>query len=89
MQNDYIAYSGDSSLYNPVLQQVFDTLKTGKHFVPLSDSNRLEAELSLTMQFFRYAEKAYQGDQHLNTNDLKWYIRKKINEVAFWILLLT
>ena len=84
MQNDYIAYSGDSSIYNPVVQQVFDTLKSGGHFVPLSDSNRLKAELSLTMQFFRYAEKAYQGDQHLNTNDLKWYIpRKKINEVAF------
>ncbi|HTN08143.1 L,D-transpeptidase family protein [Agriterribacter sp.] len=83
MQSDYIAYSGDSSLYNPVLQQVFDTLKAGGHFVPLSDTNRLKAELSLTVQFFRYAEKAYQGDRNLNTSDLKWYIpRKKINEVA-------
>lgn len=83
MQSDYMAYSGDSSLYNPVLQQVFDTLKTGGHFVPLSDSNRLTAELSLTIQFFRYAAKAYQGDSNLNSKDLKWYIpRKKINEVA-------
>ncbi|HRP57980.1 L,D-transpeptidase family protein [Agriterribacter sp.] len=83
LQSDYIAYSGDSSLYNPVLQQVFDTLKTGGHFVPLTDSNRLKAELSLTTQFFRYAAKAYQGDSNLNAADLKWYIpRKKIDEVA-------
>lgn len=83
IQSDYIAYSGDSSLYNPVLTQVFDTLKTGKHFVLLDDSSRLNAELSLTIQFFRYAEKAYQGDGNINTWDLKWYIpRKKINEVA-------
>lgn len=83
LQNDYIAYSGDSSLYNPVLEQVFDTLETGGHFIPLSDSSRLNAELSLTIQFFRYAEKAYQGDGRINTRDLKWYIpRKKINEVA-------
>ncbi|HRO47899.1 L,D-transpeptidase family protein [Agriterribacter sp.] len=83
LQSDYISYSRDSSLYNPILQQVFDTLKAGGHFVPLSDTNRLKAELSLTSQFFRYAEKAYQGDSNLNSNDLKWYIpRKKINEVA-------
>ncbi|HRN57746.1 MAG TPA: L,D-transpeptidase family protein [Agriterribacter sp.] len=83
LQNDYISYSGDSSLYNPVLQQVFDTLKAGEYVVPLKDTNRLKAELLLTSQFFRYAEKAYQGDSNLNTGDLKWYIpRKKINEVA-------
>lgn len=83
LQNDYISYSGDSSLYNPVLQQVFDTLKAGGHFVPLNDTSRLKAELLLTTQFFRYAQKAYQGDSSLNSSDLKWYIpRKKINEVA-------
>ena len=83
MQSDYIAYSGDSSVYNPVLQQVFDTLNTGGHFVPLNNNDRLKAELSLTAQFFQYAAKAYQGDNNLNATDLKWYIpRKKINEVA-------
>ena len=90
MQNDYIAYSGDSSVYNPILQQVFDTLKSGGHFVPLNSNDRLRAELSLTTQFFRYAGKAYQGDNNLNTTDLKWYIpRKKINEVAFLDSLIT
>ena len=77
MQSDYIAYSGDSSVYNPVLQQVFDTLNTGGHFVPLNNNDRLKAELSLTAQFFQYAAKAYQGDNNLNATDLKWYIPRK------------
>ncbi len=83
LQSEYIAYSGDSSLYSPVLQQIADTLQSGGHDVPLSDSNRLKAEWALTLQFFRYADKVYQGDDKLNTTDLKWFIpRKQIDQVA-------
>ncbi len=83
LQNDYIAYSRDSSLYDPSLQQVFDTLETGGHIFPLNDSSRLNAELALTNQFFRYAAKAYFGDSKLNISNLKWFIpRKRIDVVA-------
>ena len=83
LQNDYIAYSRDSSLYDPSLQQVFDTLETGGHVFPLNDSSRLNAELTLTNQFFRYAAQDFLGDSKLNISDLKWFIpRKKIDIVA-------
>ncbi len=83
LQDQYISYSGDSSLVNPALQQVFDTLDIGRKMVPLADSSRLNAEITLTRQFFRYAAKEYTGSYRLNTNDLKWYIpRKKIDFTA-------
>lgn len=83
LQNEYISYSGDSSLVNPALEQVFDTLENGGKTFHLADSSRLNAELTLTRQFFIYAAKAYTGSNTLNTNDLKWYIpRKKIDFTA-------
>lgn len=83
LQHEYITFSGDSSLVNASLQQVFDTLDNGGKIVPLADSSRLNAEITLTRQFFRYAAREYAGSYRLNTNDLKWYIpRKKIDFVA-------
>ncbi len=81
LQNDYIGYSRDSSLYNPQLQKIIDTLRADSNYV-LRDSVLMNTELTLTQQFFRYAQKAYVGDSSLNTTDLKWHIpRKKINMV--------
>ncbi|RYY31532.1 MAG: hypothetical protein EOO04_00880 [Chitinophagaceae bacterium] len=81
LQNDYIGYSRDSSLYNPRLQKIIDTLRSDSTFI-LRDTALINTELTLTQQFFRYAQKAYVGDSTLNTTDLKWHIpRKKLNMV--------
>lgn len=83
MQNDYIHYSGDSSLYNPALVSKIDSLKLLKKINP-GDAKVLNTELLLTEQFFRYASKAYTGDHRINTQELNWFIpRKKINTEAF------
>jgi murein L,D-transpeptidase YcbB/YkuD len=85
LQNDYIGYSRDSSLYNASLQKLLDTISMDQidQRKPLTNTERLNTELSLTLQFFRYADKAYQGDDKLNATDLKWFIpRKKVNMVA-------
>jgi L,D-transpeptidase YcbB len=83
LQNDYIDYSRDSSLYNPKLQHIIDTLNGPDTTYQLPDSTRLNTELQFTQQFFRYAQKAYVGDNKLNPTDLKWFIpRKKINMVG-------
>ncbi|MBX3238808.1 MAG: L,D-transpeptidase family protein [Chitinophagaceae bacterium] len=82
-QGDYISYSKDSSLQNAALQQLFDTVENGSTKIKIPDNLRLEAELMLTGQFFRFAEKAFAGDTTLNVKDLKWYIpRKKVDVVA-------
>jgi murein L,D-transpeptidase YcbB/YkuD len=82
LQNDYISYSGDSSIYNPTLQGLTDSLNDTTSYNP-PDPVKLKTELSLTSQFFRYATRAYAGRRDINTKDLGWYIpRKKIDAVA-------
>lgn len=83
MQNDYIAYSGDSSLYNPGLITAVDSLARVNKINP-DDSLVLRTELQLTQQFFKYTSLAYAGNNQLNIQELNWYIpRKKINPEIF------
>ncbi|MBE9464467.1 murein L,D-transpeptidase [Dyadobacter subterraneus] len=83
MQNDYIHYSGDSSLYNPGLTARVDSLKQMKSVNP-KDTSVVNTELLLTAQFFKYSSRAYAGDHKINTQELDWYIpRKKINTEGF------
>ena len=82
LQNEYISYSGDSSLYNPTLQSLYDTLVSADTLLP-TDTLPVKTELLLTLQFFRYANRAYAGRRNINAQELEWYIpRKKINDVA-------
>jgi murein L,D-transpeptidase YcbB/YkuD len=83
MQSEYISYSGDSSLYNNYLQNLIDTAASKNDSITLSDSDRVQAELLFTRQFFKYASHAYVGSNELNPDDLQWFIpRKKINMVS-------
>jgi murein L,D-transpeptidase YcbB/YkuD len=83
LQNDYINYSGDSSLYNSLLVSRVDSLKPLKKISP-KDTFVVNTELLLTEQFFRYSNRAYAGDHRINTQELNWFIpRKKINTEAF------
>lgn len=83
MQNNYIGYSGDSSLYDETLQNRVDSLQNVTSIDP-ADPLILNTELLLTRQFLQYTYKAYAGSRELNTRDLSWYIpRKKIDAVGF------
>lgn len=83
VQSGYIAYSGDSSIYNPFLQSVMDSLTHDSSGYKLPDTLKIRTELELTRQFYRYTDRAYQGNRNINLADLGWYIpRKKINLVA-------
>lgn len=82
LQSEYVSYSRDSALYNPLLQQLMDSARATDGTLTLPDTTRLMAELQLTGQFARYARRAYQGNVALN-NDLNWFIpRKRLNTVA-------
>jgi murein L,D-transpeptidase YcbB/YkuD len=81
--NDYISYSRDSSLYNPVFTHLYDSITGGNYQFRMQDSIVFQTELLLTAQFFRYAYRKYQGSNTVNTRQLEWYIpRKRINSVA-------
>lgn len=83
LQDDYMKYANDSSIYNQTLQTLVDSLSDSAYFKHAPDSVKLKAELLLTEQFFRYASRAYAGRKDINTQDLGWYIpRKKIDAVT-------
>jgi murein L,D-transpeptidase YcbB/YkuD len=83
LQNDYIHYSGDSSLYAPELAAAVDSLTKLKRIKP-NDSLIVRTELLLTQQFFKYTSRAYSGNNKLNARELSWFIpRKKIDPQAF------
>ena len=74
----------DSSLKEPRLdslldKQLYDTIA----FTP--NEQQIQAmELLLTRQFFKYAERAYGGQEALNLRELDWFIpRKKLDIRSF------
>ncbi|SJZ34467.1 L,D-transpeptidase family protein [Sediminibacterium ginsengisoli] len=82
LQHDYISRSGDSSIYNDILQRLYDTLSAKGSLNATHYASQLSTELMLSGQFFRYAAKTYKGS-NLNTQELGWFIpRKKIDLAA-------
>ena len=79
LQSNYIAYSHDSSIFNPYLQRWADTAyANGPKSIPNTETQRVELEM--TDQFFRYAAKAYVGNETLSGKDLGWFIpRRKVD----------
>ncbi|KIC92804.1 L,D-transpeptidase family protein [Flavihumibacter solisilvae] len=76
LQENFLAYQGDSSIYNPFLQRWSDSVAVyGLKAIP--DSTRPHVEWEMTFQFFRYAAKAYLGNKNLDASALKWYIPRK------------
>lgn len=79
LQNSYITDFADSSIFNPVLEDLFQNLLIGKIRPAMGEPKVILAELLLTGQFFRYAAKVYKGSD-IDAAKLGWYIpRKKID----------
>jgi L,D-transpeptidase YcbB len=78
-QSNYIAFIRDSSLYNPLLQQMMDTISKDVSF---ADTAKLNVEIALTVHFFRFARRAYQGNIRLGERDLDWFIPRKRIEMT-------
>lgn len=81
--NEYISYSGDSSVYNPFVKNLLDSTENAANPLVLPDSVRFVAEVNMSSSFLRYSRRAYQGNIPLHQRDLNWFIpRKRINPVA-------
>jgi murein L,D-transpeptidase YcbB/YkuD len=82
LQNNYINNFEDSSIFNPLLHQLYDSLN-GKKFIPEKTNTVVQqTELLLTGQFFKYAAKVYKGSD-IDAAELGWFIpRKKIDLTA-------
>lgn len=80
LENNYIQDMEDSSLHNPRLNRLKDSILQKKKIKANILKERTTAtELLLTGQFFLYSAKTFQGS-NINTSELGWFIpRKKIN----------
>ena len=79
LQNNYVNEFNDSSIINPELPLLYDSLVNVKYKLSLKDTIGLKTELLLTGQFFRYTAKVYKGSD-IDATALGWFIpRKKID----------
>lgn len=79
LQQNYIASFSDSSIYNPLLGSLLQSIQLNAAKKQIADTQILETELLLTGQFFQYAAKVYKGSD-IDAAELGWFIpRKKID----------
>lgn len=80
MKNDASYGIKDSSLMNPELQRLTDSLLQGDAGLRIADTARPQLEVLLTAQFFAYGNKVWGGLTADSAKDLEWFIpRKKID----------
>ena len=90
LQRNSLGYVGDSSIYNKDLFQLQDSLQQGDSLTNLPDSTRLNVELQLTHEFFKYASRVYGGDLNINPANVKWFIpRRKLDLLSMLDSLVT
>ena len=81
--SDYISYSGDSTVYNSLINELQDSTDKKWSSYLKTDTNRFAREMAFSSSFLRYARRAYQGNIRLHQDDLNWFIpRRRINPVA-------
>ena len=73
LQNNYVNEFNDSSIINPELPLLYDSLVNVKYKLSLKDTIGLKTELLLTGQFFRYTAKVYKGSD-IDATALGWFI---------------
>lgn len=79
LQQNYIVSFSDSSIYNPLLGSLLQSIQLNAAKKQIADTQILETELLLTGQFFQYAAKVYKGSD-IDAAELGWFIpRKKID----------
>jgi len=79
MWNAYAVNQQDSSLLNPELAEVVDSLLQPGLRRPRNQKFLFNTEMALTLQFFTYTQKAFTGNDKLNMEELAWFIpRKKV-----------
>ena len=81
LYNQFENYSGDTSLYDPVLQEQLELLSSGNNSVDVVAQNLDMLEIRLTDFFITFLKRAYGG--RVDPEKLQWHIpSKKLKVVA-------
>lgn len=84
LYRSYQSSTQDSSLIQPAFDSLVNQLSNDSVTVIVTEEQRVHADLLLTRHFFRYAERAYAADAHINLRELDWFIpKRKTDPVAF------
>lgn len=84
LYRSYQSSTQDSSLIKPDFDALAAQLYNDSIPTVVDHTQRVQADLLLTRHFFRYAERAYAADQHINLRELDWFIpKRKTDPVAF------
>ncbi|MEO6166721.1 MAG: L,D-transpeptidase family protein [Chitinophagales bacterium] len=67
----------DSSVYNPRLQMLYDSLSSGSYIIQGVDAITSETELLLSASFFKYAQQIWGGMGEKELKDVEWFIKRK------------
>ena len=83
LQRSYMQLYRDSSIYNPVIEMLADSVEVAGKNIFFPDSLRILYEFEQTRHFYAYASRAYQGNNALDPKELKWFIpRRKVSITA-------
>ena len=77
LQSVYIRETGDSSIFNRVLETVSDSIENLGSLTETDKRSEVDYELELTRHFFNYALNAYEGRLDVDPSSLKWFIPRK------------
>jgi len=78
--NYYMNYSHDSSVFNPMIKGLEDSVSETGLTPELNDSTRVQYELVFTRQLINYVRRAYQGND-VDPKDVKWFIPRRRYDV--------
>ena len=85
---NYSYYFADSSVSNPNLDDLIDSLNIYKEKFLSQENNREQLELQLTTSFFKFAKLAYDGSAN-NLQNLEWFIPRQVRNYQILIDSLT
>ncbi|MBK9730938.1 MAG: L,D-transpeptidase family protein [Chitinophagaceae bacterium] len=67
----------DTTVFNPQLKSLYDSLSSGSHVIQGVDPLITETELLLSASFFKYAQQIWGGLGEKELQDVDWYIKQK------------
>jgi murein L,D-transpeptidase YcbB/YkuD len=84
LYQNYALSVNDTTLKNEKLEETISNIADDSSFLKDNNNIIIPTELKLTQQFFKYAEKAYEGDNAIKPEDVGWFIpRKKLDVKLF------
>lgn len=85
LYQNYALSVGDTTLKNKELEETVTSVIEDSDYMRANPKKLEPTELEFTRQFFRYANKAYGGNDSISLEDVGWFIPKKKLDVGLFL----